>query len=230
MLAFHAASHAIHSGFTTYPPAMGYNHSVVPCNRTMYFQPDGASFRYLGSTIPGNAAAYYGSGLEVDLSSATAATINQLREAMMLQSILELDARGGTRYVEILRAHFNVISPDFRLQRPELLSSGRTKLQQHPVAQTSQTTEDSPQANLAAYSTQFENSGRIGFNKSFVEHGYVIGLIRARGDITYQQGLNKLWSRVHRFDFFWPKLQELGEQPVYNRAIVTGKQIGRAHV
>ena len=105
------------------------------------------------------------------------------------------------------------------MQRPELLSSGRTKLQQHPVAQTSETTTDSPQANLAAYSTQFENSGRIGFNKSFVEHGYVIGLIRARGDITYQQGLHKMWSRQTRFDFFWPKLQELGEQPVYTKEI-----------
>ena len=230
-------SNRAHDYFTSMLPWPQKGDAVaLPLNGTATIQTDGNSLKvynatsgmrelqlgggnlvgYSGSSL-GAVGAYYGSGLEVDLSSATAATINQLREAMMLQTILELDARGGTRYVEILRAHFNVISPDFRLQRPELLSSGRTKLQQHPVAQTSQTTEDSPQANLAAYSTQFENSGRIGFNKSFVEHGYVIGLIRARGDITYQQGLNKLWSRVHRFDFFWPKLQELGEQPVYNR-------------
>ena len=118
------------------------------------------------------------SGLYADLSSATAATINQFRQAIMMQSLLELDARGGTRYVEILKAHFNVISPDFRLQRPEFLSSGRTMMSQHPVAQTSETTVGgTPQANLAAFTTAAEFSNKIGFTKSFVEHGYVIGLV-----------------------------------------------------
>lgn len=148
-------------------------------------------------------------------------TINDLREAMMLQSMSELDARGGTRYVEILKAHFNVISPDFRLQRPEFLSGGTTRISQHVVAQTSES-GTSPQANLAAYSTAANFGNNIGFSKSFVEHGYIIGLVQARGDVTYQQGLNRMWSRRTRYDFFWPKLQELGEQEVYNREIYIG--------
>lgn len=155
-----------------------------------------------------------------DLSQATAATLNDLRYAIMLQSILELDARGGTRYVEILRAHYNVVSPDFRLQRAELLSLGTSRINQHVVAQTSETTESSPLANLAAYSTSSADEN-IGFTKSFVEHGYVLGLARARADITYQQGLNRMWSRSTRFDYFWPKLQELGEQAVLNKEIYT---------
>lgn len=154
-----------------------------------------------------------------DLTDATSATINQLRQAFMYQSILELDARGGTRYVEILRAHFNVVSPDFRLQRPEFLSGGTTRISQHPVAQTSESTESSPQGNLAAYSTATNLGNNIGFSKSFVEHGYVIGFMQARADVTYQQGLNRMWSRRTRFDFFWPKLQELGEQAVLNKEI-----------
>lgn len=153
-----------------------------------------------------------------DLTEATAATINQFRQAIMMQSLLELDARGGTRYVEILRAHFNVISPDFRLQRPEFLSGGTTHISQHPVAQTSET-GTTPQANLAAFSTSAQTGGNIGFSKSFVEHGYVIGLAQARADITYQQGLQKMWTRQTRWDFFWPKLQELGEQAILNKEI-----------
>jgi len=162
------------------------------------------------------------SGLIADLTTATAATINQLRQAMMTQSLLELDARGGTRYVEILKAHFNVISPDFRLQRPEFLSSGSTKFSQHPLTQTSETTtDDNPLGNLAAFSTNANFDSNVGFSKSFVEHGYVIGLMSARADVTYQQGLHKMWSRSTRWDFFWPKLQELGEQAIYNREIYT---------
>ena len=154
--------------------------------------------------------------LLADLTNATAATINQLREAMQVQSILELDARGGTRYVEILQAHFNVTSPDFRLQRPEYLGGGQSRINSHPVPQTAPTSGSNPQAQLAAYGT---SSGEASFSKSFVEHGYVIGLACARADITYQQGLNKMWSRSTRFDFFWPKLQEIGEQAVLNREI-----------
>lgn len=161
-------------------------------------------------------------GLVADLSAATAATINEFREAIMLQSLFELDARGGTRYTEILRAHFGVISPDARLQRPEYLSGGTTFIAQHPVAQTSATTDDSPQGNLASFSTASERGSSIGFAKSFVEHGYVIGLMKARGDVTYQQGLNRMWSRRTRFDFFWPKLQELGEQEILGKEIFMG--------
>ena len=157
-------------------------------------------------------------GLEADLTNATAATINQLREAFMVQSLLELDARAGTRYVEIIKAHFNVVSPDFRLQRPEFLSGGSTQITQHPVPQTSESNTTN-QANLAAFSTSSNMSNKIGFSKSFTEHGHVIGLVQARADITYQQGLNKMWSRSTRYDFFWPKLQQLGEQAVLNKEI-----------
>lgn len=158
--------------------------------------------------------------LVANLSSATAATINQLRLAFMTQSILELDARGGTRYVEILKAHFGVISPDFRLQRAEYLGGGSVTINSHPVAQTSPTAGGDPQAQLAAYATAMAtDKNRIGFSKSFVEHGYVIGMACARADLTYQQGLHKMWQRSTRFDFFWPKLQELGEQAVLNSEI-----------
>lgn len=150
--------------------------------------------------------------LIADLTAVAAPTINAIRQAFMYQSILELDARGGTRYVEILKAHFNVVSPDFRLQRPEFLASATTRINQHPVASTA-ATEDNPQANLASFSTAHGTG--VGFSKSFVEHGWIIGLMSARADITYQYGLNRKWSRRTRFDYFWPKLQELGEQAVY---------------
>lgn len=157
-------------------------------------------------------------GLITNLATATAATINAIRNAFMIQSLLELDARGGTRYVEIIKAHFNVVSPDFRLQRPEFLSGGTTKINQHPVPQTSETgTTD--QASLGAFSTSSNMGNNIGFSKSFVEHGFVIGLMQARADITYQQGLNRMWSRSTRYDYFWPKLQELGEQEILTKEI-----------
>lgn len=157
-----------------------------------------------------------------DLSNATSATINELRNALMVQSLLELDARGGTRYVEILRNHFGVVSPDFRLQRSEFLSAGSVPINVHPVPQTSPTSGSNAQAQLAAFATA--STGRrenIGFSKSFVEHGYVIGLVCARADITYQQGLNRMWNRSTRYDFFWPKLQQLGEQEILNKEIYT---------
>jgi len=158
--------------------------------------------------------------LIANLTNATAATINQLRQAFLMQSLLELDNRGGTRYVEVLRAHFGVVSPDFRLQRTEYLGGGSTRINSHPVAQTAPTSGSSVQAGLAAFSTaSTTGSQSIGFSKSFVEHGYIIGLACARADITYQQGLNRMWDRSTRFDFFWPKLQQLGEQAVLNKEI-----------
>ena len=155
--------------------------------------------------------------IRADLSSATAATINQLREAFMMQSLFELDARSGTRYVEILQAHFNVTSPDYRLQRPEFLGGGSSRIQSHVVPQTSPTSGSNAQGQLAAFATSTGQG--IGFSKSFVEHGYVIGLACARADLTYQQGINRLWNRETRYDFFWPKLQELGEQTVLSKEI-----------
>lgn len=154
-----------------------------------------------------------------DLSTATAATINQLRLAILTQSLLELDARGGTRYVEILRNHFGVVSPDFRLQRAEYLGGGEVRLSTHPIAQTSPTSGSNALGQLAAFTTASEGGNRIGFSKSFVEHGYIIGLVCGRADITYQQGVNRMYSRSTRYDFFWPKLQQLGEQTIYNKEI-----------
>jgi len=174
-----------------------------------------------GKLYTGAATAYLDTGnrLYADLSAATAATINQLREAWQVQSLLELDARGGTRYVEILQNHFNVVSPDFRLQRPEYLGGGKIKIQSHIVPQTSPTSGGNAQGALAAFGTGASSDGSIGFTKSFVEHGYVIGLAVPRADVTYQQGLHRMWTRETRFDFFWPKLQEIGEQAVYTKEL-----------
>lgn len=172
------------------------------------------------STDPSSSglARWGSSGLIADLSTATAATLNQFREAIMVQSMFELDARGGTRYTEIIKAHFNVTNPDFRLQRPEFLSGGTTTINQHPVAQTSES-NTTLQGNLSSFSTASSMGNNIGFSKSFTEHGYIIGMVQARGEVTYQQGLNKIWTRSTRFDFFWPGLQQLGEQAVLNKEI-----------
>lgn len=173
----------------------------------------------LANATSGAASLDPNGGLIANLSSATAATINSLRQAFQIQSLLELDARGGTRYVEILQNHFNVVSPDFRLQRPEYLGGGQSRINVHPVAQTAPTAGSNAMGQLASFATQSTQGQNIGFTKSFVEHGYIIGLACARADLTYQQGLNKLWQRSTRYDFFWPKLQELGEQAVLNSEI-----------
>lgn len=157
------------------------------------------------------------SGLYADLSNVNAITINDLRQAFQIQKLLERDARGGTRYTEILRSHFGVISPDARLQRPEYLGGSRSRINIVPVQQTSNTNDVSPQGNLAAYG--LSSDVRKGFNKSFVEHGYIIGLVNIRADLTYQQGLNRMWSRRSRFDFYWPSLAHLGEQAILNKEI-----------
>ena len=156
--------------------------------------------------------------LIADLSSATAATINSLRQAFQLQRLYERDARGGTRYIEIIKSHFGVTSPDARLQRPEYLGGGSTPVNINPIAQTSaQTAQPTPQGNLAAMGSVSVRGN--GFSKSFVEHGYVIGLVSVRADMTYQQGLHRMWTRQTRFDFYWPALAHLGEQAVLNREI-----------
>ncbi len=152
-----------------------------------------------------------------DLSSATAATINSIRQAFQIQRLYERDARGGTRYTEILHAHFGVISPDQRLQRPEYLGGGTTQININAVPQTSETDTNTPQGNLAAFGTA-TGSG-IGFSKSFVEHSIILGLVSVRADLNYQQGLNRMFSRRTRWDYFWPALQHLGEQSVLNKEI-----------
>lgn len=152
-----------------------------------------------------------------DLSVATAITINDLRTAFQVQKLFERDARGGTRYTEILRSHFGVISPDARLQRPEYLGGSSTRINIRPVEQTSATDATSPQGNLAAYGVAGDSFH--GFTKSFVEHGFVIGLVSVRADLTYQQGINRLWSRRDRLDHYWPALAHLGEQTILNKEI-----------
>lgn len=153
--------------------------------------------------------------LYADLSSATAATINQLRQAFQIQKLYERDARGGTRYTEIVRSHFGVVSPDARLQRPEYLGGGSKQISSTPIPQTS-ATGATPQGNLAAYATASSSSG---FVKSFTEHCLLIGLVNVRADLNYQQGLNRMWSRSTRFDFYWPALSHLGEQSILNQEI-----------
>lgn len=156
-------------------------------------------------------------GFTADLSQATPISINDLRQAFQIQKLYERDARGGTRYTEILRSHFGVISPDARLQRPEYLGGSSARISINPVQQTSSTNETTPQGNLAAFGVVSDSFH--GFSKSFVEHGYVFGFVNVRADLTYQQGLNRMWSRQGRFDFYWPVLAHLGEQAVLNKEI-----------
>lgn len=159
------------------------------------------------------------SGLIADLSNVSSVSINALRQAVALQRLLELDARGGTRYTEILRAHFGVTSPDARLQRPELLGSFSVPLYLHTVPQSSGTgtTSETPQGNLSAFG--LANSSNRAFQKSFVEHGIILGLVSIRSDLTYQQGLPRMWSRSSRYDYYWPALSSLGEQSILNKEL-----------
>lgn len=160
-----------------------------------------------------------------DLSNATGISINDLRESIQIQRLLERDARGGTRYPEILRAHFQVTDPGLLVhQRPLYLGGGSTMINISPVQQTSGSAvdpetgyTDTPQGNLAAYGTVAARNH--GFTASFTEHGHILGLVNVRADLTYQQGLERYWSRQTRFDFYWPALSHLGEQAVKNKEV-----------
>ncbi|QKI28908.1 VP1 [Kummerowia striata gokushovirus] len=157
-------------------------------------------------------------GITADLSAATAATINSLRQAFQIQRIYERDARGGTRYTELIQAHFGVTSPDSRLQRPEYLGGASVPMNVNPIAQTSSVpSQPTPQGNLAAMGTTSMHG--VGFSKSFTEHGVIIGLVMVRADLNYQDGLNRMFSRSTRFDFYWPALAHIGEQAVLNKEI-----------
>ena len=159
------------------------------------------------------------SNVYADLSAATAATINQIRQAFQTQRLLERDARGGTRYTEILRSHFGVVSPDARLQRPEYLGGSSVPVETRAIAQTSAaglTGGNTPLAQLGAVSQVVSRSG---FSQSFVEHGYIFGLLSVRADLTYQQGLARHWSRLTRYDFYMPVFAMLGEQAILNKEI-----------
>jgi hypothetical protein len=175
-------------------------------------------------TVPAlaNTAVRFGTntGLFADLSQATSATINQLRTSFQIQKLLERDARGGTRYTEIIRAHFGVQSPDARLQRPEYIGGGSTQININPIAQTSgtgQTGQTTPLGTLGAMGTGLASNH--GFTYSSTEHGVLIGMVCVRADLTYQQGLHRMWNRSTRYDFYFPAFATLGEQAVLNEEI-----------
>lgn len=153
--------------------------------------------------------------LHADLSEASAATINDIRTAFQVQKLLERDARGGTRYIEIILSHFNVQSPDARLQRPEFLGQGSNRIVINPVAATV-ATEDVPQGNLSAVGTGVVKAG---FKHSFTEHGFLFAMLSSRADLTYQDGLDRMWSRETRLDYYWPALSHLGEQAIKKKEI-----------
>lgn len=202
----------------------GINGPTLPANIFLYQTKANASqlneegaVRLSGTSDEGGAGAAVSRYLAADLKNITGATINQLRQAFQIQKLLEKDARGGTRYREVLRQHFGVISPDSRQQVPEYLGGYRMPINVNQVVQTSQTSSESPQGNVAAMSVTTMNQSM--FTKSFTEHGYIIGLAVARYDQTYQQGLERMWSRKTRFDYYWPVLANIGEQAVLNKEI-----------
>lgn len=201
------------------PGETGSNHSLFIQKGT------GGASTNQGRLVAGNQDASGGDitqiipqNLVADLEHATAATINELRLAFQIQKLYERDARGGTRYIEIIKSHFGVTSPDARLQRPEYLGGERIPINIDQVIQTSGTAEGTtPQGNTGAYSLT-GNQGSY-FKHSFVEHGYVLGLACVRTEHTYQQGLEKIWNRRNRFDFYWPALANIGEQAILNKEI-----------
>lgn len=158
------------------------------------------------------------SGLYADLTNVSSFTINQFREAFQIQRWYERAARGGTRYTEIIRSFFGVVSPDARLQRPEYLGGSSNRIDVNVIPQTSGTTDVSPQANLSAFAVATNGKGN-GFSKSFTEHGWIIGLVNVRADLTYQQGINRMWTRSTKFDMYWPTFAFLGEQTILNKEI-----------
>lgn len=155
---------------------------------------------------------------EIVTSSGFGFSINELRTAFQIQKFYEKQARGGSRYIEVLKSHFGVTSPDARLQRPEYLGGNRIPIMVNQVVQNSGTQDGStPQGNTAAYSLTSDSHGE--FIKSFTEHGFVIGLMVARYDHSYQQGIEKMWSRKTMFDYYWPVFANLGEQAILNKEI-----------
>jgi len=164
----------------------------------------------ISSSVSSQASVMY-----VALSGSTSVTINALREAAAIQRLLERDARGGTRHPEIIRAHFGVDVPDYRTQRPEYLGGGRGYINVSPVANTSDTATK-VQGNLAGIGT---GTLTASWAKSFVEHGYIFGILRARAEVSYQQGVDRHWSRSTKFDFLWPEFAHLGEQAVLNKEL-----------
>jgi hypothetical protein len=193
-------------------PAANLQFGTGPAGGKLGYYNNASVGSYLQDLYPAN--------LYADLSQATSATINSLRQAFQIQKLLERDARGGTRYTELLRAHFGVTSPDARLQRPEYLGGGSTNVNINPISQTSGTGVTggtTPLGTLAAMGTALGSNH--GFRQVFTEHGIILGLINVRADLTYQQGMRRLWSRSTRYDFYWPEFASLGEQAILNKEI-----------
>lgn len=195
------------------------NDGILRATPSNYNSNTGTTFNATGGSV-GKALGLVTSGypgIYTDLSNASAQTINSLRQAFQIQKLLERNARGGTRYTEILRNHFGVTSPDARLQRPEYLGGSSTRINISTVAQTSPTSGANALGDLAAFGVATDTTP--GWTKSFTEHTLIIGLINVRADLNYQQGLHKKFSRRSRYDFYWPALAHIGEQAVLNKEI-----------
>lgn len=193
-------------------PVTAYETLTGGANYANYFMQGGAGDIYI--ELAGGAGTWL-PAIYADLSAATGVNINTFRQAFLIQELLERDARGGTRYVELLRSHFGVISPDFRLQRPEYIGGGQTPLNITPIAQTAPTT-GVPVGALGAAGTA---AGQHRASYAATEHGYIIGLINVRSELSYQQGLHKMWRRSTRYDFYLPALAGLGEQAILREEI-----------
>lgn len=200
-------------------------HSVFTGSGSLSYQ-GGYSTSIVGHSVNGSgvstAKALAGSSwlskaAYADLDSSSIFTINSLRTAFQMQKFYERLARGGSRYTEVLRSFFGVVSPDARLQRPEFLGSFTKMMNINPIAQTSSTNDTTPQGNLSAYGVT--GAKFHGFTKSFVEHGYVFGFVCARADLTYQQGINRMWTRSTVYDWYWPTFSHLGEQAILLKEI-----------
>lgn len=204
----------------------GSVHNVFTGSGSLQYQSGGYDVAIAGHAIKGSGTAtvtaqpgssWLSKSAYADLDSSSIFTINSLRTAFQMQKFYERLARGGSRYTEVLRSFFGVVSPDARLQRPEFLGSFTKMVNVNPIAQTSATDNTSPQGNLSAYGVTAAKFH--GFTKSFVEHGYIIGFVSARADLTYQQGINKMWLRSTVYDFYWPTFAHLGEQAIELREI-----------
>lgn len=200
-------------------------HSVYTGSGSLQYQ-GGYSTSIVGHSINGSGSAtatavagssWLSKSAYADLDSSSIFTISSLRTAFQMQKFYERLARGGSRYTEVLTSFFGVVSPDSRLQRPEYLGGSSKMININPVAQTSSTGDVTPQGNLAAYGVSA--SKYHAFTKSFVEHGYIIGLLEVRADLTYQQGINKMWLRSTVYDWYWPTFSHLSEQAILNAEI-----------
>lgn len=203
-------------------PAMKYAYTDQAANISagsgMVIGSDKAVYDYSGVGSNGNHPIAPSNLWAIQDGLPAAATINQLRLAFQIQKLYERDARGGTRYIEILKSHFGVTSPDARLQRPEYLGGNRVPINVNQIVQQSATTDGStPQGNPVGLSLTTDTHSD--FTKSFTEHGFVIGVMVARYDHTYQQGIERMWSRKDRFDYYWPVFANIGEQAVLNKEI-----------